>query len=1077
MAVFDTPQEAFAILRPVCVQLTKAQTVENVKLLESKLSNVSDSALQELQEYVLFPLRFTLKTPGHKKESLIQSVVECIGSLLSTTCVKKSDVLRELFSELCLCLSSPSQCHQPAAISEELKLAIINGLHILLHSAYGDIIQSLYEPPMLPLIGCAVSLLLDLAQNEKSKQIKTASLQCLQVIIMQCDCPEHIRSKANSDPAQLGNFFASFLPGISTTLSRIIMGDIKQGHMVTTYALRVWHKTVGMVMADDQLENIPKDKLLDSKHGRIAELMVHRQPSWVKDTGSKLSLLLHRIVECVSVDPHWMVRLELVELAQHLLFRCSQSLVDSVGCLLKALVACVNDEKAEVQNKSNEVLHSITNKGTVAENKALVDVLSENLHSLTTSLPRLISSQDDQGKHLTLTILLGYLKLLGPKINVVLNSVTHLCRLSKALIQVLELDATDVKIVEERRWIPEPLSQSSTTLPDLHHKGSGQRKCFRFFNDDRIFILLQQICRVLAYYGNIYLLVDHFMELYRESVAYRKQAALILNELIVGAAGFEVVVLQPRDIKVSIEDLRNSAVSILEEYTDQTNWCLVTCIEGDRHSDKEMTLKSPSLHTLTAHSWQAPFSKDAHPTIRFMNSNIWQICIQLEGIGLFAQALGKDFRLLLVLTLYPVLEKTVDKTLLVRQAALGAMTEISKSCGYNSLLHLINHNSDYLVNEISLQLRHLAEHPHTPRVLEAMLKHSDATLLTLVDDVIQDVLSTLDQFHNQKAALFLDVLYSLLTALVKWFPVVRKHANLQQKNEKCSISAAIYQKEEVKQFFLNYVEQKQTADGQVSDTNNEEIQPPPPEESEVDDNSPNTEKPLPVHIRIAEDVMKRCIHLLANQDLSVRLKVLDILELCVTVLCSHENRLLPMAHLLWPALVIRLVNDDPLAVLRAFKVLCVLGETCGDFLRRRFSKDVLPKLITSLAAQAPVSARAGPIYSHTLAFKLQLAVLQGLGSLCERLDMGESDMHQVANVCMNYLSARQPARLQEASRSAFLSLIRVDPDAVWLVLNEVHCPVSYEPPHESLHVVTLQGMGKKRDEFTDNVQLLLEHLP
>lgn len=71
------------------------------------------------------------------------------------------------------------------------------------------------------------------------------------------------------------------------------------------------------------------------------------------------------------------------------------------------------------------------------------------------------------------------------------------------------------------------------------------------------------------------------------------------------------------------------------------------------------------------------------------------------------------------------------------------------------------------------------------------------------------------------------------------------------------------------------------------------------------------------------------------------------------------------------------------------QVLCTLAQTCGDFLRQRFSKDVLPKLTSSLLSQAPVSARAGPVYSHTLAFKLQLAVLQGLGSLCERLDMGE----------------------------------------------------------------------------------------
>lgn len=40
----------------------------------------------------------------------------------------------------------------------------------------------------------------------------------------------------------------------------------------------------------------------------------------------------------------------------------------------------------------------------------------------------------------------------------------------------------------------------------------------------------------------------------------------------------------------------------------------------------------------------------------------------------------------------------------------------------------------------------------------------------------------------------------------------------------------------------------------------------------------------------------------------------------MTVLHPHNNHLLPMAHRAWPALVTRLINDDPLAVLRAFKV-------------------------------------------------------------------------------------------------------------------------------------------------------------
>lgn len=53
-----------------------------------------------------------------------------------------------------------------------------------------------------------------------------------------------------------------------------------------------------------------------------------------------------------------------------------------------------------------------------------------------------------------------------------------------------------------------------------------------------------------------------------------------------------------------------------------------------------------------------------------------------------------------------------------------------------------------------------------------------------------------------------------------------------------------------------------------------------------------------------------------------------MLELCVRVLSEKEDELLPMAHRCWPPLVQRLTADDPLAVLRAFRVrrnsLCVL---------------------------------------------------------------------------------------------------------------------------------------------------------
>ncbi|XP_017367661.1 TELO2-interacting protein 1 homolog isoform X1 [Cebus imitator] len=1087
MAVFDTPEEAFGVLRPVCVQLTKTQTVENVEHLQTRLQAVSDSALQELQQYILFPLRFTLKTPGPKRERLIQSVVECLTFVLSSTCVKEQELLRELFSELSACLYSPSS-QKPAAVSEELKLAVIQGLSTLMHSAYGDIILTFYEPSILPRLGFAVSLLLGLAEQEKSKQIKIAALKCLQVLLLQCDCQDHPRSLDELEQKQLGDLFASFLPGISTTLTRVITGDFKQGHRIVVSSLKIFYKTVSFIMADEQLERISKVQAKSAVEHRVAELMVHREADWVKNTGDKLTILIKKIIECVSVHPHWKVRLELVELVEDLLLKCSQSLVESAGPLLKALVGLVNDESPEVQAQCNKVLRHFADQKVVVVNKALADILSESLHSLATSLPRLMTSQDDQGKFSTLSLLLGYLKLLGPKVNFVLNSVAHLQRLSKALIQVLELDVADIKIVEERRWNSDGLNASpktSATQPWNHI----QRRYFRFFTDERIFMLLRQVCQLLGYYGHLYLLVDHFMELYRQSVVYRKQAAMILNELVTGAAGLEVEDLHEKHIKTNPEELREIVTSILEEYTSQENWYLVTCIETEEMGE-ELMVEHPGLqaipsgeHTSQVTSFLA-FSKPS-PTVCSMNSNIWQICIQLEGIGQFAYALGKDFCLLLMSTLYPVLEKAGDQTLLISQVATSTMMDICHACGYDSLQHLINQNSDYLVNGISLNLRHLALHPHTPKVLEVMLRNSDASLLPLVADVVQDVLATLDQFYDKRAASFVSVLHALLAALAQWFPDTGHLRHLQEQslgeegshlNQRPATLENSTTAEDIEQFLLNYLKEKDVADGNVSDFDNEEEEQPVPPKVEENDTHPDVEPPLPLQIQIAMDVMERCIHLLSDTNLQIRLKVLDVLDLCVVVLQSHKNQLLPLAHRAWPSLVHRLTRDAPLAVLRAFKVLCTLGSKCGDFLRSRFCKDVLPKLAGSLVTQAPISARAGPVYSHTLAFKLQLAVLQGLGPLCERLDLGEGDLNKVADACLIYLSAKQPVKLQEAARSVFLHLMKVDPDSTWFLLSELYCPMQFTPPHPSLHPVQLRGASGQQNLYTANVLHLLKEL-
>ncbi|XP_062871338.1 TELO2-interacting protein 1 homolog [Trichomycterus rosablanca] len=1080
----DDPKIAFAYLRPSCVLLTKEPTLSNIKALSSNLHDISDGALQLLQDYVLFPLRFVLKTPGTKRDGVVQAVMEAITYVLEKTCVQSWESLRDLFSELCLCVCSPTDPGKPALVSEELKLAVLRCVDALLHSAYGDVVFKLYEPAMLPGLGAAVSLFLALAEREKDRGVQGAALQCLLSLFLRCECDRtHVEPEEEERPV-LGRTLASFLPGIIRSLSHVISGDVRQGHAVTVKAMRVWYTTVGLVMADDQLQNAATETVESPELGRVVQLVVKRTDSWRKSTSERLVLALQKVISYTSAHQHWRVRLELVNLSDHLLTHCSRSLPECTGPLLESLVGAVNDEEPRVKRRCDAVLGEVSRRNQAIGGQALADVLSENLHSLTTSLPRLMRTTDDKRKLFIINVFLGYLKILGPQVNFVLTSAAHLHRISKALMQVLELDVTDVRIVEERSCAP-----LANLGPDAYDV-QKQRKYFLYFTDEKIFSALKQICRMLGRYGNLYLLVDHFLELYKESSIYRKQAALVLNEVITGAAGIgtnrdESITDGSADNAdtpsgVSQEDLKCAITSIIEEYISLNNWHLPTLVE-DAHEEQQETRPSsvPSfLSSCNGSSLQlVPTSNTGlkAPTLHQLNSNIWQICIQLEGIGSFALALGTDFCPLLMTSLYPVLEKAGDASLLVSQSALSTMRNLCVACDYGSPKDLVISNADYLLNDVSLNLGRLGTHPHAPRVLAVMFTHSDADLLPLVADVVQDVLTALDLSYEQRSLQFCSVLHSLMKALVRWFPSsTGEHSESSRVTSHTNNPAP----PNLQQFLLDYRRQKDLAEGigaEEDDPSDEDVRPAAAPQGEVEeDEGPDVKPELPLHASLTKDVMERCVHLLSQPSLAVRLKVLDIVELCVLVLSEVENELLPMVHRCWPALLQRLTNDDPLAIPRAFRVLCVLGETCGDFLRKRVSKEVLPRLTSSLSRQAETSARSGPLYTHTLAYKLQLAVLQGLGPLCVRLDLVDSDLDHIIEACLPYLSCRQPIRLQEACLSVFRSLMHLDPDACWFALNELYCPVTYDPPHTLLLPVQLSGMNRARNEYTHNVLKLLE---
>lgn len=108
---------------------------------------------------------------------------------------------------------------------------------------------------------------------------------------------------------------------------------------------------MGLVLEDAQFQAREEGTTPSIELGRIEQLVVRRTQDWVKATVGKLSVLLKKIISCASSHQHWRVRLEMVELGDHLLTKCSQSLGECVGLLVEALVGAINDEEPRVKKR------------------------------------------------------------------------------------------------------------------------------------------------------------------------------------------------------------------------------------------------------------------------------------------------------------------------------------------------------------------------------------------------------------------------------------------------------------------------------------------------------------------------------------------------------------------------------------------------------------------------------------------------------------------------------------------------------------------------------------------------------
>ncbi|GAQ79960.1 hypothetical protein KFL_000430020 [Klebsormidium nitens] len=144
------------------------------------------------------------------------------------------------------------------------------------------------------------------------------------------------------------------------------------------------------------------------------------------------------------------------------------------------------------------------------------------------------------------------------------------------------------------------------------------------------------------------------------------------------------------------------------------------------------------------------------------NARLQQMMI--EGIGAFARALGRGFvadGALMSAVLFPLLSKLGSPNAQVSASADLALQSICAHGGYPSLRALVAANSDYVVDALCRQLRHVHLHPSAPLLFVSVLRRTRATadLIPLLAEPLRSVLQGLGvrarAQHPQHALAFL----------------------------------------------------------------------------------------------------------------------------------------------------------------------------------------------------------------------------------------------------------------------------------------------------------------------------------
>ncbi|XP_076062702.1 telo2 interacting protein 1 [Oratosquilla oratoria] len=1117
------PQEAFMTLQPLCVHVARDVNEVNLKALRLELERLTVMVerngevwccLNDLKEYIVFPLIIALKSGKANSSAVLEELVLCLLIVLRHSQVDTFQYFQDIFTQLFMLISDKKNPQKLGAVSEECKEHVLRAVEVLVQHSSSDVTKRVYHDSFRPQLGHGIYMCLQILSTEKNRNLKV----CCMEVLLALGQKHNKEMWSIQEMEDIGQVFSNFLPGIVLGLGKVATGDDKQGQRVISMSLHTWCYFVVLVLNDkflnknvsnfslsdtasdlrkkifgDEKKKQKTQKSLKEKKSkfdlpepedelppevpRLKNVSINRE--WIKSTCEKVVLVVHNLCER-TVSDHWKISLALVELSSQILQNCQRSLAGAVIPLVEVLLKFRCDDVVDVSQAAQRDLTQLMHELVKAESKGrgnrdMYELLEESIYSLATRLPTITREGDDNKTLSTTRLLEGYLEVLGPRLRNLVGAFGHTHRLFRAVLFILRMDSDDSNLLLEKAGTEDPLEVYSINP----HLGMT----FKNFQDHRILHSVSTAVRLMGHHGNLQGMIDVCLDLLEESAVNQKEVVLLLTLLLTGKSKS----LVEEDEQGKVEEIENIVQNILD------------IVNTTEVFNAPISLSSVSSNKVQAEVDEnlslVPVNSYTNISVEQIKSNIVLVSNVLRLIGACAEVMGPNFIMFLSVTLCSILEKAGEPNVLVSNTANNTLKTIAEVCKYKNVAQLIEKSIPHFWFTLSLRLRRLNQFPTAPLVLQVALEYAGFDVLAFTEELVEDILLSLDTHYSEHATPILRVMFVYVSAVARLMQERKEeHSN---DNEKVHSEGTSKQAEHsnslgpVALCLLKHHKKNQEAQVPVLDSDDDEepvdgvtgmqehLKAKAEKENEMEEDGTITEekkKPVPRYIELVVMILERCSHLLYTNDRKVKLVVLSIVKVATKALSYEEDERLPVLHKLWKPLMNRLNDKDFVVMIKTVEALAVMISTSAEFLQRRVLKEALPKIMNFLKSQGETSQGKNQHsgYHLSAAYRAQRIIMQELRNILISFPLRTREASEFVNMLIIYADKRQPPDLCSQAVKLLSTMSELYPHHVWLALAFQQQPMKIVAPSSTLSSVKIFGIKNKN--LPPDVQKIYEDL-